>query len=188
MNDRKLKRQYRLSHINQGRRRWSKLGRDIKALFAPGLPLQIHCNARPPNCKFPRGMTMFPRYWITLGKETIFDYPSDFLELIDHEAADWEKRYSDPSGQITVWNSYPFEKHGVSEISCLLRDYINRPKEALMEPFENDRWGLADILRAADRRIGKQRLEEMETDNPGVNQIISMRLKQNDLSQEQKAL
>ena len=177
MNDRKLKRRYHLYH-NQGQRRWSKLGRDIKALFAPGLPLQIHCNARPPNCKFPQGTTRFPRYWITLGKETIFDYPSDFLELIDHEAADWEMSRSDASGQITVWNSYPFEKHGVSEISCLIRDYIDRPKEALMEPFENDRWGLADILRAADRRIGKQRLREMQTENPGARKIISLRLGQ----------
>ena len=175
------------NHREHGRS-WSKLGRDIKALFAPNLPLQIHCSVLPLKSKEAMGSTRFPRYWITLGKETIFDYPSDFLELIDHEAADWEKRYSDSSGQITVWNSYPFEKHGVSEISCLLRDYINRPKEALMEPFENDRWGLTDILRAADRRIGKQRLEEMNTDNPGVLKIVSMRLNQNGLSQEQKAL
>jgi len=175
MNDRKLKRLYRLDKSCQ--RRWSKLGRDIKALFAHGLPVQIHCNNRPPNCKFPQGSSSFPRYWITLGKETIFNYPSDFLELIDHEASDYEKKRTGMEF-VDVWNSYPFENHGVSEISCLIRDYINRPKEALMEPFENDRWGLTDIFRAADRRIGKQRLEEMKTENTGVKKIISLRLTQ----------
>ena len=173
------------NHREHGRP-WSKLGRDIRALFAPNLPLQIHCSVLPLKSKEAMGSTRFPRYWITLGKETIFDYPSDFLELIDHEASDYEKKWYGLEF-VDVWNSYPYEKHNVSEISCLIRDYINRPKEALMEPFENDRWGLTDILRAADRRIGKQRLEEMETDNPGAKKIISMRLNQNGLSQEQKA-
>jgi hypothetical protein len=66
----------------------------------------------------------------------------------------------------------------VSAISNLIRDYINCPKEALLEPFENDRWGLTDILRAADRRIGKRRLLEMNPENPWAKKIISFRLNQ----------
>jgi hypothetical protein len=52
MTERKLR---RMNHLDKGsrQRRWSKLGRDIKALFAPDVPLQIHYNALPPNCKFP---------------------------------------------------------------------------------------------------------------------------------------
>jgi len=125
------------------------------------------------------GSTRFPRYWITLAKDVIFDYPAHFKHLPDHEAGWWEKKCCEPSGYVTVGKSYPYEEHGVSEISNLISNYIDRPKELLFEPFENDRWGLAEILRAADRRICRRRLLEMKTENPGVIKIISFRLNQN---------
>jgi len=170
----------------EGGRPWSKLGRDIRALFAPNLPIQIHCSALPLKSKGAIGSTRFPRYWITLGKEVIFDYPSEFWALEDHEPFDWERKYwKNAAG--TVAGSYPYEKHGVSEISELIRDYINRPNEKLLEPFENDRWGLTEILKASDRRIGKQRLKEMQTDNPVAKKIIGIRLgKKNDEPEEEK--
>jgi uncharacterized protein len=117
-------------------------------------------------------------------KETIFDYPNQFMDLPDHEAEWWDKKRADSSGQISVRNSYPYERHGVSEISVLIRDYIDRPREALFEPFENDRWGLTDILRALDRRVGKRRLLEMKTEKIGVAKIISLRLNQENTNQD----
>jgi hypothetical protein len=106
------------------------------------------------------------------------------MDLPDHNAEKREKKWADTSGQVSVRNSYPYERHGVSEISVLIRDYIERPKEALFEPFENDRWGLTDILRALDSRIGKRRLLEMKTENAGVAKIISLRLNQENANQD----
>ena len=41
-----------------------------------------------------------------------------------------------------------------SEPSALIRDYLDRPRARLMEPFENP-WELAAVLHAADRRLGR---------------------------------
>ena len=47
-----------------------------------------------------------------------------------------------------------------------------------MQPFTDDKWGITDILRACDRRIGKRRLIQMhdETENAVVREIIEKRL------------
>jgi len=172
------------THRDKGQRPWSKLGRDIRALFAPKLPIQIHCSVLPLKSKEAIGSTRFPRYWITLRKEIIFDYPAHFMNLIDHEARSWETKRADPQGCITVGKSYPYERHNVSEISNLIREYIDRLKESLFDPFESDRWGLVEILRAADRRIGKRRLLEMQTNNQGAQKIVSIRLNQENYIKE----
>ena len=171
----------KLNHKPDGARSWSKLGRDIRSLFAPKLPLQIHCVAYALNSKEAMGSTRLPRYWITLGKEIIFDFPKQFMETVIHEPSEWMiNHYGDEAGMLK--HEYPYsQSRGVSDISNFIRKYIETPKEKLMEPFENDYWGLADILRAADRRIGKRRLMEMNTDNPGARKIISLRLNQNNV-------
>ena len=48
----------------------------------------------------------------------------------------------------------------------------------LMLTFEDDRWGLADILRVCDRRIGKRRFREMlgTTDNKRLQEIMVKRI------------
>ena len=38
--------------------------------------------------------------------------------------------------------------------SFLMETWIDRPRNQLMAPVEEDRWELTDILRAADRRLG----------------------------------
>jgi hypothetical protein len=110
------------------------------------------------------GSTDLPRYWITLGKKILWDYPKDF----------------NAKGGSTVQNQgYPY-CNDVSEISELLRDYVDTPKsELLSRTFENDKWGRVDILRAADRRVGRSQLMEMQkvTKNQAALSIISTRLK-----------
>jgi hypothetical protein len=167
------------------RRRWSRLGRDVKALFDPMLNLQIHCIMQPLKGKNAIGSTHFPRYWITLNKEVIFDYPRQFMDLPDHKPRWWENQNKEFT---TVAKSYPYEEHGVSEISNLLREYINRPKDKLFEPFATDRWGLADILRAADRRVGKRKRQEMlrtilngGTNSTAVRKILEARFADDDM-------
>jgi hypothetical protein len=47
--------------------------------------------------------------------------------------------------------------------------------------FEKDKWGLINILKSADKRIGKRRLIELKnkTHNVAANKIIDERLKEN---------
>ena len=47
--------------------------------------------------------------------------------------------------------------------------------------IENDRWGITDILRVCDRRVGKRRLKELynSIDNEVLIKIIESRLRSN---------
>ena len=76
------------------------------------------------------------------------------------------------------WNSYPWDCD-ISDISDVIEAYIECPENELMQPFTDDKWGITDILRACDRRIGKQRLIQMhdETENAVVREIIEKRLR-----------
>lgn len=58
-------------------KRWSKLQKELYNLIAPELDFQIHCRAYRMDSQ--SGSTDLPRYWITLGKETIWDYPGQFV-------------------------------------------------------------------------------------------------------------
>jgi hypothetical protein len=93
-----------------------------------------------------------PRYWITLGKEIIFDVPRD-LEFKD---------------------KFRLHEH-IPAISDLIREYINSPIEGLVEKKFDDIFGITDILKAADRRIGKRQLARLPQ-RPAVKKIIESRL------------
>lgn len=122
-------------------RRWSKLQKQVYNLLLPELELQIHCAAYPMRSQY--GSTDLGRYWITLGKEVIWDYPKDFAGA---------KR------------KYPYVTD-IAAISELLREYIVTPVEALpRKRFEQDVWGLTAILKAADRRLGREKLVLPVTD------------------------
>ena len=147
-------------------RPWSKLKRDLSKIIDDSINFQIHCVAYRMDSQY--GSTNLPRYWITLGKETIWDYPKDFVK------EDGTKNYLDKK-----IHAYPYSSD-VPDISDLLREYIDTPKEIIFEKhFENDKWGLANILKSADRRIGKRRLVELQskTHNVAANKIIEERLK-----------
>jgi hypothetical protein len=58
-----------------------------------------------------------------------------------------------------------------------MREYIDSPIRGLFERvFNKDRWGLTDILKASDRRIGKEKLKLMKekTDSGAVKSIIEL--------------
>ncbi len=82
------------------------------------------------------GSTDLPRYWITLGKETIFDYPKHFIHS---ESPDENSRIAYEALSI-----YPYSSE-TSEISNMLREYIDTPlselmtKRSLGSPDENSR-------------------------------------------------
>lgn len=146
--------------MNRRTRPWSKLQKQLYNIITDEIDLQIHCVVYSMNSNY--GSTGLPRYFITLGKEIIWDYPADFIKagtLNDNSI------------------NYPYNSD-VPEISNLIEEYVNTGSAELADKvFENDRWGLTDILKAADRRIGKRRLEALRHQSSiAVKNIIDIRL------------
>lgn len=145
--------------------KWSKLQREIYKIITEDINFQIHCSTYRMDSQF--GSTDLPRYWITLNKEIIFDYPKQFVTD--------DGTVKNLSGFEAI---YPY-KTDISNISGLIREYIDTPKEQILsKTFKNDYWGLINILRAADRRIGARRLEDLKrkTHNIAANKVIEARL------------
>ena len=124
-------------------KRWSKLQTRLYGLMDPSVHFQIHCALYEMNSNDGWHGSKLPRYFITVDKEIIFDYPKD---------SDTTRKYG--------FTSYPWDSE-VSEISDVIEEYIQCPVDELMNPFENDKWGITDIFRVCDRRIGKRRLQEL---------------------------
>jgi len=134
-------------------RRWSKLQRSLYGVIDEKINFQIHLSKYRMQSRY--GSTDLPRYWITLNGEIIFDYPKQF----PHE-------------------SYPYVTD-IPQICNLIEEYVNTPKERIFsEHFANDRWGLANILKAADRRNGTRRLMRLKrkVHNKAALKIIAIRL------------
>ncbi|UMQ58095.1 SF0329 family protein [Leptospira interrogans] len=141
---------------------WSKLQSRLYNLIDENLNFQIHCIVYPMHSE--RGSTGLPRYWITLDKNIIWDYPKQFID---------KKLKKDG-----VIKTYPYNTD-ISEISDLIEEYIQMDKEELFQKhFEKDLWGLANILKSADRRIGIRRLLLLrkKTKNKSALLVIEKRL------------
>jgi len=125
-------------------RRWSKLQSAFYRIVSPDIRLQLQCRVVRMNSA--NGSSDLPRYWITLDKETIWDYPGQFaIPGGGTRRADGTKRMY-----------YPAD---MTAISDLIRECIDTPVPRLLtKQFVNDHWGLINILRAADRRIGQRQL------------------------------
>ena len=159
---------------------WSKLQKQLYLLIDPSIDFQIHCNAY--RMKSQCGTTSLPRYWIVLNKEIIFDYPKDFLSNLIPREGSRELRTTGTStwllnSDLTVKDLYPYYTE-VQNISCVIREYIDTPVNELFDKiFENDKWGLTDILKAADKRLGKNKLIQIkqETKSKNVLKVIIAR-------------
>ena len=117
-----------------------------------------------------RGSTDLPRYFITLAGEIIFDYPKDFA------LKDGRIKSLAQGGALAKF--YPYDS-GISDIGELIREYIDTPKEELFaKHFDADEWRLANILKAADKRIGKRRLQILAKNkkNQAMQKIVQARL------------
>lgn len=147
--------------------RWSKLQKELYLIIDPRIDFQVHCAVYPMDSQ--RGSTGLPRYWITLGKDIIFDYPKQFVNAEGQieNLSPREKRIA-----------YPYNGSDIVGISDLIRAYIDTPVDELMtKHFEQDYWGFANILRAADRRIGTRRLETLRKrkGNLAAQKVIAAR-------------
>ena len=130
---------------------WSKLQKSLYLIVSDKVDFRIHCSVY--RMKSQRGNTDLPRYWITIGKDIVFDYPKQF---INNEKS----------------TKYPYITQ-ISDISDLIREYIDCPVALLPEKkFENDLWGLTDIFKAVDKRLGKERLNSYFSSNYSVAKDI----------------
>ena len=155
-------------------KRWSKLQCKFYSIIDKKLDLQLHLSIY--RMKSYYGSTDLPRYWITLGKEIIFDYPVQFMDepSFYHTSA---KYYRIPTNRPLLYD-YPYA-NDVTDIGYFIDEYINTPRsELLTKDFTNDFWGLSNILKFADRRVGKRALENLKDkiENPISKKIIELRL------------
>ena len=135
----------------EGLMRFSQLKKLVEDLWVPELDLKLQCSSYRREGGPPLG-----RYWITFRGRTLWQAPSEFREMLE------ERTLDDAAPRVT----------------SLLREYIDTPKEELMtKQFDDDEWELVDLLRAADRRVGKKRLEELaqRTTSSAVREVVKLR-------------
>jgi len=148
-------------------KRWSKLAKRLYELVDESIDFKLHCTVY--RMQSGRGSTDLPRYFITLAGEIIFDYPKDFVLK--------SGGVKSPAGG-TLTKIYPYG-NDISDIGELIREYIDTPKEELFaKHFDEGGWGLANILKAADKRIGKRRLQILAKNrkNQAMQKVIAARL------------
>ena len=147
-------------------KRWSKLQKQLYELVDESIDFKLHCTV----CRMQsrRGSTDLPRYFITLAGEIIFDYLKDFVLKSGGVK-------SLAGGALT--KIYPYG-NDIGDIGELIREYIDTPKEELFaKHFDEGGWGLANILKAADKRIGKRRLQILAKNkkNQAMQKVIAAR-------------
>lgn len=131
--------------------RWSHLKKLLQDLFDPSLKLEVFCTVQ-------RGEHgAIGRYWFVLDGETIWDEPKNVSAILR-------------AGESNL---------DATTMSSIMRLYIDTPKDNLLEiSSSNDKWGLLDLLKVVDRRIGARRLLKLkeEITNELALRIIDMRL------------
>lgn len=145
-------------------KRWSKLQKHLYDRRAPELEkhFQIHCEVY--RMKSNYGSTDLPRYWISLDGKILWDYPKQFAE-----SGQWIHTADSKNTKIV----YPYETYKVSDIMQMyLESAISNVDEI------KDDFGLVQILKAADRRIGKRTMNKMldMDSSDAVKDILKMRL------------
>jgi hypothetical protein len=155
---------------------WSKLKKELEKLFVPGLNMEFNCNSYPIRGQWGHRNSV-PRFYLLLDKEVLWDFPRDF-EIKELHFGWWADS---------------------NKITDLLREYIDTPiDQLLIKKFENERlvidtdylqlgkgkkyeinYHLTELLIAADRRIGKEKLLSFSARkaNHNIDKILEKRLK-----------
>jgi hypothetical protein len=136
-------------------RPWSKLQKEIyNLLLTKELDLQIHTTTYPvrEGRKGKGEKKGMPRYWISLDKNIVWDWPTMFKEDFDYYLLyGWIR---DEDNKLIKYSK------GGTVFSGILEEYVHTPKDELRTKiFDADRWGFTEILKASDRRFGKKTLE-----------------------------
>lgn len=142
---------------------WSKLQKQLYLIIDKDSKFQIHCSVYKTKSAWNAGQKsgiskkqeQIPRYWITVGdnKEIIWDFPNNFLNgesMIENPY--WNVTPDDPN---TIKDTY-FWDQNYTWVANLIREYLDTPRDQLLtKEFENDKYGLINVLRKYDRRISK---------------------------------
>ena len=150
--------------------RFSKLKKRIESLFAPDVNLKVRCTAY--GYDGWAGYRELPRLWITLDKEIIFDFIKDFKDLRVSRLVHYINNHS-------AMVDFPIYYPDIMFVNALIQEYIETPADILFDHvFPDDHFGLTDILKAADRRIGKNRLLILrdKTQSESAKKVIEVRL------------
>ena len=145
---------------------WSKLQKDLYNIIDKQSKFQMHCSVYKTKSAWNAGQKSgvskkkeaIPRYWITVGqdKEIIWDFPNSFLDKESNTNLFTTKRDSN-----TIQDTY-FIDTNYTWVPDVIRKYINTSREKLLTiSFEEDKYGLVDILRKYDRRISTKIREEL---------------------------
>ena len=142
-------------------RKWSKLQKALYNIVAPDIKFQIHCSVfKTHSLRCGSGKSkmreMSPRYWITIDKNIVWDFPEQFLEC---EAIAKTDIIMKGSGRkpFSIKDTY-FWSENYTWVAETIRAYIDTPKNQLLTAeFEKDKYGFVDVLRAVDRRIGNEK-------------------------------
>jgi hypothetical protein len=119
---------------------WSKLERRLRDLPDPGLGLRFRFTAyRYEVIETPHPSELACKFWITRSRRTIWAVPRDRNARGADGAIDGYGRRS-PGWLVEIAS-----------------DYLQLPRASLIEWHRDwDGWGLVDILKACDRRIGRR--------------------------------
>lgn len=131
-------------------RRWSKLQHRLHEIFDPNIRLQFHCAVY----RIPGHVdTVCPRYFLMLNGEIIWDWPKDY------------------SGDLSYEEMYLVYRSSASDLSDLIAEYLNAERKTALSL--KDGWGILDILKASDRRIGRRQWDDLlENINPKVSNAV----------------
>ena len=131
-------------------RRWSKLQHRLHEIFDPNIRLQFHCAVY----RIPGHVdTVCPRYFLMLNGEIIWDWPKDY------------------SGDLSYEEMYLVYRSSASDLSDLIAEYLNAERKTALSLKYG--WGILDILKASDRRIGRRQWDDLlENINPKVSNAV----------------
>jgi len=166
--------------------KWSKLQKALYNIVDPDMKFQMQCSVFWTRsswmAKKGKGREFVPRYLITIGKNIVWDFPNMFIN--NDSQIDMNHTYTKvvkPNKPFSIKDTYGWSEN-YTWIAETIRAYIDTPKDQLLTiQFEKDKYGLVDVLRAVDRRIGKEKrkpyIEQISKecfllDTAGATQII----------------
>jgi hypothetical protein len=157
-------------------RPFSKLKKVIESLFDEKLTMQFCCISYPIRGQWGHNNSI-PRYYVKLGKEIIWDFPKDF-NLKDISFYYWAE-FNHINEIVREYIDTPIENLLNKEFTHEKNDFMHQqinPNEKEILVFE---YQLTELFKAADRRIGKEKLLNWakEISNPKVDKILELRFK-----------
>jgi len=142
--------------------RWNKLKQRLSDITAP--ELDISFNNSPVRKKTAYSEIIIRFFQVKFNGEVIWRFPKDSEQPNSGLVYGW-LGYEEGGGYKSIYMEYP--KHSIMQ-------YLDLPKEQLLQ-YE-DKAGLADILKVCDKRIGYNRLKELEL-SPAAKKIFEVRFK-----------